>query len=66
MYIYVATFTPWNPEPKEAPGWEAALGWTDPSECHRGSGAALTRSLEQTCLHLKDPHIAGNVSYASS
>lgn len=66
MYIYVATFTPRNPGPMEAPVWEVALGWTEPSECHRGSGAALTRSLEQTCLHLRDPPIAGNVSYASS
>lgn len=48
MYIYVATFTPRNPEPEEAPVWEVALWWTDPRECHRGSGAALTWSLEQT------------------
>jgi len=30
-------------------------GWRDPSEWHWAFGAALARSLEQTCLHLKDP-----------
>lgn len=32
-----------------------ALGWRDPSEWHWGPGAALARSLEWTCLYLKDP-----------
>lgn len=55
MYIYAAIFTPRNPEPEEAPVWEVALGWTDPRECHRGSWAALTRSLEQTLPPSKRP-----------
>lgn len=60
MYIYVATFTPRNPEPREAPVWEVALGWSQGvsqgfwSSPHKVTGTNLPSSKRPPHLRKRE------------